>query len=432
MNSMLPTLLAGLAVGLGFALLAFRLRGGGAPAPTAGDAPELLRERIRLEKEVTRLETENRALQARLDTQRGELAEAHEQMKTQFENLAGKILETNSQKFREFGEKSFLQVLTPFREKVLEFQKTVQESYHTESRERFALKEELKRIVELNQRMTTEATNLTRALKADVKAQGNWGELILERLLEQSGLRKGHEYTIQGEGLGLKTEGGDHQRPDVILNLPDGKHVIIDSKVSLKSYEMHASAEAAEARDAATKAFLQSVYKHVDGLSGKNYASLTGLSAPDFVLLFMPLEPAFALALQSDGELVSYAWNKRVAFVSPTTLLVTLGTVASLWKTERQNKNALEIARQGGNLYDKFVAFTQDLERVGKSLEDSQRAYGDAVGKLRDGKGNLVARAETLRKLGAKTTKELSAKLTMDEDLDAPAQGSLLPPDENA
>lgn len=420
-----------LAVGAFVALVAFALGffGGRRTAPAAvpmadplADAREAelsrARERIlELERSGARLEAERVAVEARLAESLADTTQKQTELKLQFENLAHKILQKSTDTFRETGERNLQTLLNPLKEKLQEFEKKVETTYANESRERFALKEEIKRISELNQQMSLETQNLTNALKSDVKVQGSWGEFILERLLQRSGLREGEEYITQGEGLKLKTETGEHQKPDVILNLPDGKHLIIDSKVSLKSFEVFANAESDVERESARKAFLTSIYKHVDGLGAKHYSALEGLRTPDFVLLFMPLEPAFSLALQSDAELVEYAWNRRIAFVSPTTLLVTLGTVASIWKSERQNRHALEIAAQGGALYDKFVAFTEDLEKVGRTIADSQNAYTEAFKKLRDGRGNLMARAETLRKLGVKATKVLPERLAPNEDL---------------
>ncbi|MBS1983187.1 MAG: DNA recombination protein RmuC [Bdellovibrionales bacterium] len=390
---------------------------------------------LELEKNLVRLETENQLAEKRILEQKQhgeqrlrehqeEVSKLQAQSQTLFENIGNRILEQNTRRFAEQTEKLTEQntknlqgILAPLREKIGEFEKKVSDSYNNESRERFALKEELKRIVELNQQMTIEATNLTRALKADVKQQGNWGELILERLLMESGLREGLEYILEGEGMKLKTAEGDHQRPDVIIRLPDEKHIIVDSKVSLKSYEAFCSGQSDKDRARALKSFVDSVKRHVDGLSAKHYESLEGVRSPDFVLLFMPLEPAFALALQSDAGLVPYAWGKKVAFVSPTTLLATLGTVASLWKTERQNRNALEIARLGGSLYDKFVGFVSDLDKIGKNIEDTRRSYDEAFNKLRDGRGNLMVTAEKMRNLGAKASKSLDVKL-VPEDLE--------------
>ena len=349
----------------------------------------------------------------KLEAFRAEQVASEKRLRTEFENLARQILDTSSTRLRETSEKNFQPLILPLKEQLEGFTKKVDETYQNEARERFALGGHIERLVQANLRITTEAENLTRALKADVKVQGNWGEMILERILSESGLREGHDYVRQGEGMGLRNEDGEQFRPDVIVNLPEGKHLIVDSKVSLKAYEQYRSAEVEEAREAHLKQFVASVYRHVDGLSGKRYQGLEGLRSPDFVFLFMPLEAAFSLALSSDPELVLYAWRKRVAFVSPTTLLATLETVASLWKTERQNRNALEIAERGGRLYDKFVDFVSSLEKVGQSLDAAKIRYDEAFGRLRTGRGHLVGQAEKLRQLGAKTSKNLSARLAV-------------------
>ena len=409
----LLALLIGL--GLGYFLGRRSVPASGPDAQTLQQLADL--QRVLLEAECSKAALEERAknLSEQVSSHKKESDQLSEQLKAQFENLANRVLETNTRKLQEHGEKNLQTILSPLKERLQDFEKKVEETYRSETRERFALKEELKRIVDLNQQMTIEANNLTRALKSDVKTQGNWGELILERLLTRSGLREGEEYTTQGEGMKLKGSEGDHFKPDVIINLPDNKHLVIDSKVSLKSYEVYCNASDETLKTRGLKDYLDSIYKHTDGLSAKHYSSLEGLNSPDFVLLFMPLEGAFSLALQSDPDLVAYAWEKKVAFVSPTTLLVTLGTIASIWKTERQNKNALEIARQGGALYDKFVAFTDDLQKVGKTIEDSGRAYEEAMNKLSTGRGNLVARVESIKRLGAKSTKQLSPKLLPDD-----------------
>lgn len=359
---------------------------------------------LELEKDLSREEADRVNLEERIEGHQKELADLQRQLTTQFENLAHQILEKNSERLRESSERNLQVLLNPLKERIKEFQDKVEKTYNNESREMFHLKEEIKKIVEVNEQMTKEASNLTKALKGDSKSQGNWGEIVLERVLQASGLREGEEYTTQGRDMGLETEDGQKQKPDVIVKLPDNKHIIVDSKVTLTAFERLANSED---KDGLLKEFHASVYKHIDELSAKHYQTLDKLHSPDFVLLFMPIEAAFSTALQTDGELFPYAWGKRIVLVSPTTLLATLRTVASLWKTERQNKNAVEIARQGGALYDKFVLFVGDLEKIGKNIGDTQRSYDEALSKLREGAGNLVSRAEKLRELGAKTAKQL-------------------------
>lgn len=270
------------------------------------------------------------------------------------------------------------------------------------------LKVQLEGLKTLNQRMSQEAENLTKALKGDAQARGNWGEIVLERILERSGLEKDREYFMQES---YSSEEGRRLRPDVIIKLPDDKNLIIDSKVSLVSYEKYANAENDEEKEQALKAYLVSVKTHIKGLSEKNYHELFETGSLDYVLMFVPIESAFAMIVQQGGELYNEAHNKNIIIVSPSTLIATLRTVASIWKHEYQNRNALEIARQGGALYDKFKAFVDDLIEVGKSLDKSKHQYGMAMNKLVEGKDNLIRKTERLKELGAKTSKEMDPKI---------------------
>lgn len=358
---------------------------------------------------------QNLRLLGALETENRQIKEFRGDMTKEFENLAHKIFEKSSDRLLETSEKNLQNLLFPLREKLGEFQKRVEETYAQESREVFSLKNEIKNILEANQRISSEANRLTTALRGDVRAQGAWGELVLKKILEASGLREGHEYKLQAVDMGLKSDDGRTQKPDVIVNLPDNKHLIVDSKVSLVHYEKTVAADEIT-RTGSQKMFLQSLYQHVDGLSAKTYHNLEGLSAPDFTMMFVPMEGAFSLAMQLDSDLFTYAWNKRIVIVSPTTLLATLRTVASIWNQERQNKNAIEIARQGGALYDKFVNFLDDLKDLGSSIEKSNEHYTRLVGKISTGKGNLISRVERLKDLGAKTTKEISSDLINDLD----------------
>lgn len=346
-----------------------------------------------------------------LEAEKNQLSGLREQMGKEFENLANRVFTSTSQNFRETSEKNLQGLLSPLGERIKEFEKRVEDTYNKESREMFSLKESIKSIVEANQKITLETTNLTNALKGDVKTQGTWGEIVLERILEASGLRSGQEYVVQGTDLGLKSDDGRVQRPDVIVNIPDGKHLIVDSKVSLVHYERTMSASDDAARTGNVKLFLASLYQHIDGLAAKSYQNLNGISSPDFVMMFVPMEGAFSLALQADSQIFLHAWEKRIVLVSPTTLLATLRTVASIWNQERQNKNAIEIARQGGQLYDKFASFIEDLKVLGGNIEKSQNQYSSLMGKLSEGRGNLISRVERLRELGAKTTKEIPSEL---------------------
>lgn len=349
-----------------------------------------------------------------LEAEKAQLSGLREQMSREFENVASRVFLQNSQNFREQSERNLQGMLNPLRERISEFQKRVEETYTQESREMFSLKNEIKNIVESNQRITLEANKLTTALRGDVKTQGSWGELVLEKILEASGLRSGQEYIVQATDMKLRSEDGRVQRPDVVINLPESKHLIVDSKVSLVHYERVLSATEEAPRAAALKLFAQSLYQHIDGLAAKSYQNLAGLNSPDFVMLFVPMEGAFSLAMQSEPELFSYAWDKRIVLVSPTTLLATLRTVSSIWNQERQNKNAIEIARQGGQLYDKFASLVTDLRDLGAGLEKSNDQYGKLMGKLSEGKGNLVSRVQRLKELGAKSSKEIPAELLKD------------------
>jgi DNA recombination protein RmuC len=289
----------------------------------------------------------------------------------------------------------------------------VEDTYEKGLKDQTDLKAELKKLHDLNLKISDEANNLTKALKGDVKKQGNWGEMILESILERSGLSEGSEYRKQES---ITAENGQRVQPDVVIHLPDQKHIIVDSKVSLVAYERMVSADSEKERLNNLKEHLQSVRSHIKILSEKHYQNAQGLNSPDFVLLFIPIESSFSIAVQEDNDLFSYAWDNKVVIVSPSTLLATLRTIASIWQQENQTRNALEIARQSGALYDKFVAFVADMEAIGKSIDNTRKTYDSALNKLYSGSGNLVRRAENIRKLGAKTTKSLPADRLTDEN----------------
>jgi DNA recombination protein RmuC len=331
-----------------------------------------------------------------------------QQMSEKFENLANRIFEDKSNKFADQNLKNLSVLLDPFKERLKDFEKKVEDTYSTERAERGSLRGELGKLMELNIRMSSDAQNLTKALKGDNKTMGNWGELILENILERSGLRKGEEYTVQGTDMSLKNDQGKDIRPDVIIHLPDGKHLIIDSKVSLKDYEIYVQSEETVTKELAAKAHVDSLRRHIKGLSEKKYYSSDKLISPDFVLLFMPIEPAFALAFKLNPDLLQEAWDRNICLVSPTTLLTTLRTVSAIWKQERQERNALEIARQGGALYDKFASLVEDMNDLGTKVQNVQKTHAQIMNKLVDGNGNLLKRVENLRELGAKTEKRLS------------------------
>jgi DNA recombination protein RmuC len=386
------------------------------------ESQELNDQMVQNERASATFENEKKNLEEKLKTHREDLGKLQEQFKSQFENLANQIFEQKSKTFRENSEKNLSALINPLKEKITDFQKKVEETYSKESRDRFALQKEIEKIVQSSQQMTQETQNLTQALRGDVKAQGNWGEIVLERILEASGLRAGEEYTVQGKEMGLVDAEGKKSRPDVIVNLPEQKHIIIDSKVSLTHYERYISESNEEIKGTHLRDFLNSFYSHIDNLGSKSYQDLYKLETPDFVLMFVPIEGAFSLAIQSDPKIFTYAWDQMIVIVSPTTLLASLRTVSSLWKQERQNQNALEIARQGGLLYEKFIGFLGDLEKVGDYLNRSQNVYSDAMNKLKDGRGNILSKVENLKKLGAKTSKSLPTELLLSEDFDSENQ----------
>lgn len=368
---------------------------------------ELVSERIKNEELNTRLakaEVEYKNLREKLETQKAELEEIQKKFTMEFENIASKILKQNSSEFTLSNQKNISEILNPLKERIKEFENKVENTYQKGIKDQTDLKAELKKLYELNFRISEEANNLTRALKSDTKKQGNWGEVILERVLERSGLVKGQEYETQ---TSTRNEDGDLIRPDIVVKLPDDKHIIVDSKVSLVAYEAFINEEDDIARDAFLKQHVESIKTHVKGLSEKNYQNASLFDTPDFVLLFMPIESAFSLAIQSESELFNFAWEKKIVIVSPTTLLATLRTIASIWKHEKQTQNALEIARQGGALYDKFVGFLKDLDDLGTQINRVSKTYDEAKGKIADGRGNLISQVEKLKQLGAKASKSL-------------------------
>jgi len=361
-----------------------------------------------LNRQLSQKATENKGLEEKLREKSGEIEKNEEKLRTIFKNLANDILEEKTKKFTDLNKTNLEEILSPLRVKIKEFETKVEETYVKESNQRFSLEKEIKNLAELNQQISLDAKNLTVALKSDTKKQGNWGELVLERVLESSGLVKGSEYIRE---VSTRTEQGDVYRPDVIVNLPDNKHIIIDSKVSLIAYNDYVNAESPEDREKALKLHLASIKNHVKLLSDKTYHTLEAFDTPDYVLLFLPIESSFSLAIQTDIEIFNFAWERNVIIVSPTTLLATLKTVTSIWKHEKQTQNAIEIARQGGFLYDKFVSFLNDLEKIGSQIEMTKRTYDDAHKKLSSGGGNIIGKVEKLRELGAKTSKEIPKSL---------------------
>mgnify|MGYP003667169424 FL=1 len=369
---------------------------------------EIEREGIRREKDIlnedlARKNADFENLQ-QLNLKREEEVELRqEQLRKDFELLATKILDEKSEKFTLQNKENIKNILNPLQEKILTFEKKVDDTQKESISMHSALKEQLLGLKDLNQQMTKEATNLTRALKGDSKMQGNWGELVLERVLEKSGLEKDREYFVQQN---FTRADGSRVLPDIVLHLPDNKKMIIDSKVSLIDYERYVNAEDDE-RELYLKAHINSIRRHVDQLSDKKYEDLYDIESPDFVLLFIPIEPAFAVAINADNSLYNKAFEKNIVIVTPATLLATLRTVDSMWNNEKQQQNAIEIARQAGALYDKFEGLVKDLTGVGKKIDDAKKDYSAAMNKLVEGKGNLITSVEKLKKLGAKAKKAL-------------------------
>ena len=325
------------------------------------------------------------------------------QLKIEFKNIANEIVKEQSKDFSEHNSN----LLKPFKTQLESFEKTVQNQLKDNIERDASFKAQLEKLTFLNKEISQEAANLTNALKGDNKFQGNWGELILERVLESSGLEKGAEYNTQ---VSLTNADEDRIQPDAIVHLPDNKHIIIDSKVSLVAYEQYVNSENNEKREQYLKSHLLSVKNHIKQLSEKKYQTAEGLTTPDFILLFVPIEASFGLAVKEDVEVFNYAWNKNIVIVSPSTLLATLKTIASLWKQEKQNKNVLKIAEESGKLYDKFVGFVSDLSKIEKSLDKTSKDFSEAQKKLYEGRGNIVSRIEKIKELGAKTTKQIDEK----------------------
>ncbi|NLO69726.1 MAG: DNA recombination protein RmuC [Porphyromonadaceae bacterium] len=351
---------------------------------------------IDLGKEFAGLEIANANLREKLQNQKVEIEEMQKRLTTEFENIASKILKERADDFSESNQKNITQILNPLKEKISSFEKRVEEAYDKELRDKISLKAEIETLTKLNTQVSDDAKNLTQALKGDVKKQGNWGEVILERVLERSGLTKGQEYTTQEE---VKSYSEQRQRPDVIVHLPDDKHIIIDSKVSLLAYEQYISAENQEDQLNFLRKHIQSLRLHVKSLNEKNYQQAVNINTPDFVLMFLPIEASFSVAVQNDSDLYAYAWERKVVIVSPTTLLATLKTVSSIWKQENQTKNAQEIARLSKAMYDKFVAFAEDMDRIKTNLDKASGAYNEALKKMKDGRGNILRTAERIQEL---------------------------------
>lgn len=355
---------------------------------------------------LTKKESELSYLSEKLDTQKKDLTNLQEKFTKEFQLLANKILEEKSEKFTNINKENIENILNPLQEKILTFEKRVETSHKESIDYHAALRQQIIGLTAINEQMSKEAVNLTRALKGDNKTQGNWGEMILERVLEKSGLEKGREYEVE-KSFTVDTEGKQRLRPDVIIYLPDNKKMIVDSKVTLTAYEQYVNAETEKDQIQFLREHVLSINRHVNQLSEKKYEDLYQIESPDFVLLFIPIEPAFAVALSQDNELYNKAFQKNIVIVTPTTLLATLRTIDSMWQNEKQQQNAMEIARQAGALYDKFVGLFDDLLSVGKKMDEAKKDYEGAMNKLSTGNGNLITSVEKIKKLGAKAKKAL-------------------------
>ncbi len=344
----------------------------------------------------------------KIEEQQSEIENTSIKLQKDFENIAHKILNQNSTDFSKSHQEKLKEILNPLQEKIKIFEESVEKKYLDELKERSGLKESLKQLMLLNETLRDEANNLTKALKGESKTQGNWGELVLERVLENSGLVKGEEYEAQHSGTG---ENGNKLQADIIIKLPEKKHLIIDSKVSLTAYERYVNGTDEEDKVIALKTHLISLKNHIKQLSEKHYQNMKDIDSPDFVMLFVPIESSFSVAIKEDKELFQFAWDKKIVIVSPSTLLATLRTISSVWKYDKQNNNALKIASKAGKLYDKFVGFIEDMEKIGKSIDQSKQNYEWAMNKFSEGNGNLVKRTEELKKLGVKSNKTIPSNL---------------------
>lgn len=372
---------------------------------------ELREEREKLNAANNRLAKAEEAFknqQEKLATHKTELEELQNRFKTEFENIANKLLEEKSKKFTEQNKINLDTILNPLKEKIKDFEQKVDVAYKTEAAERNSLKGEIKNLVALNKQISDEANNLAKALKGDNKAQGNWGELMLEKILEHSGLIKGKEYETQ---FSTTNEEGRRLQPDVKINLPDNKHIVIDAKVSLIAYEAFTNCASDEEKSHHLLNHIASVKSHIKLLSDKNYQSAKGINTPDFVLMFMPIESSFGIAIQADNELFQFAWERKIVIVSPSTLLATLRTIASVWKQEQQSRNAIEIAESAGSMYDKFISFLEDMEKINNHIDGAKKSYENAMNKMKYGSGNLISKAEKMKELGVKTKKKISSNL---------------------
>lgn len=425
-TSLLLGLLAGVVLGALFFAWWSKQRSGDALAPVreaherekadlqqrlneqARAADERTREAMQLHAQLAAEQQRGKGLLERLEQQKAELEQLQARMTTEFENIANRLLSQRGKELNEQQQEKLGTILKPLHDKIKDFEEQVRKTYEAEGRERFALKGEIMRLVEQNQKLSQEANDLTKALKGDSQAQGAWGEMILEKLLDSSGLMKGQEYSMQ-ESTTL--DDGSRLRPDAVIMLPEDKHLIIDSKVSLLHYERFAATNEGSERERLLKLHVESLRAHARGLSDKDYTKLYGVRSVDFVLMFVPIEPAFLLALRERPEIFQEAYDRQVVMVTHSTLMATLRTIHGIWKNERVARNHMEIADRAGKLYDKFIGFTEDLIKVGNQLKLAKGSYDEAMGKLSEGSGNLVRQVEMIKELGAKTNKVQNDKL---------------------
>jgi DNA recombination protein RmuC len=411
-------LIAGLLVGGGIIFILMRLLKGSKHAVLEERVSGLQQNRDLLQKELAEKDKQILDLNARhatamadirnasekLENQKKDIEQLQEVFREKFENLANNILDDKTKKFTEVNRVRLEEILNPLRDKIKDFEKKVEETYDKEAQQRFSLKEEVKKLAELNQQVSLEAQNLTKALKGESKTQGNWGEMILESILEKSGLVKDREYSVQAS---FKDESGRIVYPDIIVHYPENRNVIIDSKVSLTAYEQYVSMDDTDEKEKLLRDHLTSIRKHIVELSKANYQDLYHLQTLDFVMMFMPIEPAYLIAVQKEPELWNYAYERRILLISPTNLLAALKMITALWQQEYQNKNVMEIARQSGDLIDKFHSLLEDLDHLDNDLISARKHYDDAKNKLSEGKGNLFRRVEKLKELGVKSKKKL-------------------------
>jgi len=356
---------------------------------------------------ISAFQNENKNLENKLINQEQDIEKLQKKFSLEFENLANRIFDEKSEKFTEKNKLNLADILNPLKENIDKFKEKIEKTNENSIDRNSSLIQQIKNLQMENNEMREATSNLTKALKGDQKTQGNWGEVILERILENSGLREGIEYTSQAKGMGLKNENGDRIAPDVIINLPNKKHLIIDAKLSLVSYNKYVNSEDLNKKEQYLSKLIISTRSHIKNLNSKHYNVAKGLNSPDFVFLFMPIEGSFALVIQSDTSLFNYAFEKRIVIVSPSTLMATLQTIAYIWRQDNQTKNAAEIARQSGNLYDKFVGFLEDLQNIEKHLNNTKDSLEGAKNKLKSGKGNLIGKVEKIKKLGIKTEKNI-------------------------